>query len=128
VALPLLIVPIIVIAVPYGAVPAVKAMLVEVLAVTIVTVALLALVDPVKLLSPPYTAVMWCTPVTSVFVVRVAVPLLSTADPTVADPSMKMTVPVGVPLVALVIVLVSVMVDPYTAFAGVPPIDAVVPV
>jgi hypothetical protein len=47
--------------------------------------------------SPPYTAEIECAPPASPLVVSVAVPVpLSVAVPIVADPSRKVTVPVGI--------------------------------
>ena len=65
---------------------------------------------PTLLLSPPYTAVTECCPSASVSAVYVATPkLLSVPVPSVFDPSMNVTVPVGVvPPVAGVTVAVNV--------------------
>jgi hypothetical protein len=52
---------------------------------------------PLKLESPPYTAVIEFEPVDSEEVARVARPLLSDPFPSVLAPSLKVTVPVGVP-------------------------------
>lgn len=55
----------------------------------------------VKSLSPPYTAVMLCAPSLRLVVEIVAVPFALTVElPTCAVPSMKVTLPVGVPEVA----------------------------
>jgi hypothetical protein len=54
---------------------------------------------PAKFASPPYTAVMLCDPRESVLRVKLAVPLASKiAFPRLVLLSMKLTVPVGVPL------------------------------
>ena len=52
----------------------------------------------VKLVSPPYTAVMLWSPTASAEVVKLAVPLVRVPVPSVVSPSMKVTLPVGVPL------------------------------
>src|SRR5258707_5407878 len=52
---------------------------------------------PIKLLLPPYTAVIVCAATESAAVVKVAVPALSALLPSVLVPSEKVTVPVGVP-------------------------------
>ena len=52
---------------------------------------------PLKLVSPPYTAVILCDPTDSDVVLKVAVPEPSVPVPRVVDPSMNVTVPVGVP-------------------------------
>jgi hypothetical protein len=52
---------------------------------------------PVKFASPPYTAVIECTPPASPEVVTVAVPPLSVPVPNTVVPSLNVTVPVGVP-------------------------------
>jgi hypothetical protein len=52
---------------------------------------------PVKLLSPPYTAVMLLLPRGTFAVVSEALPLLSFPDPSGVLPSMNVTVPLGVP-------------------------------
>jgi hypothetical protein len=49
--------------------------------------------------SPPYTPVIECVPTVSVEVVNFAIPLLSVLEPNVVVPSLKVTVPVGVPVV-----------------------------
>jgi hypothetical protein len=54
-------------------------------------------VEPVKSVSPLYTAVRECDPTPRVEVARVAVPPESAAVPTRVAPSKKSTVPVGVP-------------------------------
>ena len=52
---------------------------------------------PELFVSPPYTAVIECDPIASVAVVKVATPVaFSVPVPSVADPSMNVTVPVGV--------------------------------
>src|SRR5438132_8996427 len=51
----------------------------------------------VKLLSPPYTAVIECDPTESAAVVNVATPPESVPVPSVVAPSLKVTVPVAVP-------------------------------
>ncbi len=53
--------------------------------------------------SPPYDAVIWCDPATSVEVESVAVPELKVWLPRLVLPSMNVTVPVGVPAVALTV-------------------------
>jgi hypothetical protein len=54
---------------------------------------------PVKLLSPPKTAVIECEPIDKPDVARVALPLLNSVPvPSVAAPSLNVTVPVGVPI------------------------------
>lgn len=53
------------------------------------------LVEPVKFVSPPYTAVMVWLPAVSVDVVKVAVPLLTVPVPRMVAPSLKVTVPVA---------------------------------
>jgi hypothetical protein len=51
----------------------------------------------VKLVSPPYTTVMECAPRVKLLVVNVAEPPDRVPVPSVLAPSMKVTVPVGVP-------------------------------
>ena len=46
---------------------------------------------------PPYTAVMECVPTDKFLVVKVATPPLSLPVPSVVEPSVNVTVPVGVP-------------------------------
>jgi hypothetical protein len=53
---------------------------------------------PVKLVSPPYTAVIECVPPDSADVVSVAVPPLSVPVPSVVPPSWNVTVPASVPV------------------------------
>src|SRR5205807_3291232 len=50
-----------------------------------------------NVLLPPYTAVMLCGPAVSAAVANVAWPELSVPVPSVVVPSLKVTVPVGVP-------------------------------
>ena len=50
-----------------------------------------------KFESPLYEAVMLCVPTPSAAVLSVALPLVSDADPRFVEPSLKLTVPVGVP-------------------------------
>ena len=52
---------------------------------------------PPKLVSPPYTPVIECAATDNEVVVKVAVPPLSVPVPNVVAPSLKVTVPVGVP-------------------------------
>ena len=53
---------------------------------------------PPKLLLPPYTAVIECAPAVRAGVANVATPeLLSVPVPRVVAPSLKVTLPVGVP-------------------------------
>ena len=54
-------------------------------------------VEPVKLASPPYTAVMLWVPMASAEVVYVAILLLKVPVPREVLPFLKVTVPVGVP-------------------------------
>src|SRR5438105_4944710 len=56
-----------------------------------------ALVLVVKLVSPPYTTVIGCMPIARELVEKVPLPELNPAVPRVAAPSLKVTVPVGVP-------------------------------
>ena len=52
-------------------------------------------VDPLKLASPPYEAVIVCEPAVSDEVLSVAVPALTLPVPMAVLPSRKLTVPVG---------------------------------
>ena len=52
---------------------------------------------PVKVVSPPYTAVIEWEPAERAAVVKLAIPPESVPAPSVAAPSLKVTVPVGVP-------------------------------
>jgi hypothetical protein len=54
-------------------------------------------VDAAKLVSPEYDAVIECAPTASVEVLNVAVPELSVPVPICVAPSLKVTVPVGLP-------------------------------
>ena len=72
---------------------------------TVCTNVLLVLV--LELVSPPYDAVIECELIESDVVVSTALPELSVLLPMVVVPSLKVTVPVGVPL-DLVTVAVSV--------------------
>jgi len=54
--------------------------------------------DPAKLESPEYDAVMLCEPAASVEVENVAAPLFTVAVPSEVVPSLNVTVPVGLPL------------------------------
>jgi hypothetical protein len=69
---------------------------------------------PVKFASPPYTAVIECDPTASVDVVNVALPPLSVPVPSTLVPSLKVTIPVGVPEVAGLTVAVKVTAWPNT--------------
>ena len=60
------------------------------------------LVLPVKLLSPPYTAVMLWLPPVRAAVLNVAVVPLIVPEPSVVVPSLKVTVPVA-PLVTVAV-------------------------
>jgi hypothetical protein len=62
----------------------------------------------VKLLSPPYTAVIECAATLSELVLNVAWPELRVPVPMVVAPSLKVTVPLGVPAPAPVGVTVAV--------------------
>ena len=53
----------------------------------------------VKFVSPPYTAVIVCVATVSALVGNVALPLLRVPTPIDVLPSLKVTVPVGVPAV-----------------------------
>ena len=64
----------------------------------------------VKLLSPPYTAVIVCAATLNELVLNVAWPPLMVPVPIVAAPSLNVTVPVGVPAPAPVGVTVAVKV------------------
>ena len=48
---------------------------------------------------PVYSAVIGCTPTASPEVTNVALPLLSMPEPSRVEPFLKLTVPLGVPLV-----------------------------
>jgi len=52
---------------------------------------------PAKFVSPPYTAVMLCAPTDRDAVLKVATPEASAPVPNCVAPSLKVTVPVGVP-------------------------------
>lgn len=52
---------------------------------------------PLKFVLPPYTAVIEWLATDKVEVLKVALPLLSVPVPSVVEPSLKVTVPVGVP-------------------------------
>ena len=52
-------------------------------------------VEPTSFMSPPYIATMECVPAASEDVENVAVPLDNVPVPSVADPSLKVTVPVA---------------------------------
>ena len=75
---------------------------------------------PALLLSPPYTAVIECCPIVSVEVVYVATPAaFSVPVPSVFDPSMNVTLPVGViPPVGGVTVAVNVTLVPTVTFVA----------
>ena len=53
--------------------------------------------SPLKLVSPPYTAVIECVATASALVVNVAAPPDSVPVPSSVAPSWNVTVPVGVP-------------------------------
>ena len=54
---------------------------------------------PAKFESPPYTAIIACDPSDNIDVVNVACPPeFSTSVPSVDDPSLKVTVPAGMPV------------------------------
>jgi hypothetical protein len=62
----------------------------------------------VKLVSPPYTAVIACVVKERVEVVKLAWPELSVPVPITFEPSLKVTVPVGVPAPGLAALTVAV--------------------
>lgn len=101
---------------------AVNAVVVAVRTGAAVTVTVTAVdVLPLKLASPPYTAVMECAPALSAAVEYVATPVEETVPvPRVVAPSMNVTVPVGVPVLpeAPVTVAVKVTVEPATTVAA----------
>jgi hypothetical protein len=74
----------------------------------------------VKLVSPPYEAVIVSLPTDRVVVLNVATPPLSVPVPSVVLPSVKVTVPVGVPAPGELALTVAVTVSdwPETAEAG----------
>jgi hypothetical protein len=63
-----------------------------------------------KLVSPAYTAVIECDPTDSALVLNVAVPPLSVPVPIVVRPSLKVTLPLGVPAPGAVALTVAVKV------------------
>ena len=72
-------------------------------------------VDTEKFVSPPYCAVMECTPTVSVDVLNVASPPDNVPVPMEVPPSLNVTVPVGVPAS---LVTVAVKVTKLPAFDG----------
>ena len=63
---------------------------------------------PVKLPSPPYTAVIECDPTVKDEIARVAVPAVTVPVPIAVAPSLKVTVPVTVPVAVVLTVAVKV--------------------
>jgi hypothetical protein len=70
--------------------------------------------------SPPYAAVIACEATTNVEVLNVAEPPLRAPEPRVVAPSLKVTVPVGVPLPGAAGATVAVKVTPCPNAEGFP--------
>jgi hypothetical protein len=79
-----------------------------------------------KLLSPAYTAVIVCEPMASELILKVAASPDSVPVPSVVAPSLKVTVPVGVPLPGATTLTVAVNVTDCPYAEGLP--DVLTPV